>query len=185
MFYRIGRPPKGKPVSSFYRHKEGRCTCTGRSQKSSSSPRIAGVQWSSTVGSTLWAMASGVAVVLGIVLGLAEITPRPDSPSRRRGHRCRVYRLPGVAWRRSVGPAGQGLAYICAPAVVGHVAVPGPLGWSASACAKGVRESRGGPGPLEGGGPGLRLLVLSIPPWGTRGDAGSLPEQGTGPGSVW
>ena len=40
------------------------------SWKSSSFPRIAGVQWSSTVGSTLWGMASGVAVVLGIVLGL-------------------------------------------------------------------------------------------------------------------
>ena len=38
-------------------------------------PRIAGVQWSNTVGSTLWGMASGVAVVLGIVLGLAEIAP--------------------------------------------------------------------------------------------------------------
>ena len=34
------------------------------SWKSSSSPRIVGVQWSSTVGSTLWGMASGVAVVL-------------------------------------------------------------------------------------------------------------------------
>ena len=45
------------------------------SWKSSSSPQIAGVQWSSTVGSTLWGMAPGVAVVLGIVLGLAEIAP--------------------------------------------------------------------------------------------------------------
>ena len=45
------------------------------SWKSSSSPRIAGVQWSSTVGSALWGMASGVAVVLGIVLGFAEIAP--------------------------------------------------------------------------------------------------------------
>ena len=43
--------------------------------KSSYFPRITGVQWSSTVGSTLWGMASGVAVVLGIVLGLAEIAP--------------------------------------------------------------------------------------------------------------
>jgi hypothetical protein len=34
-------------------------------------PRIAGVQWSNTVGSTLWGMASGVTVVLG----LAEIAP--------------------------------------------------------------------------------------------------------------
>ena len=30
------------------------------SWKSSSSPRIAGVQWSSTVGSTLWGMAPGI-----------------------------------------------------------------------------------------------------------------------------
>ena len=43
--------------------------------KSSSSPRIAGVQWSSTMESTLWGMVPGVAVVLGIVLGLAEIAP--------------------------------------------------------------------------------------------------------------
>src|SRR6185312_12514436 len=34
-----------------------------------------GVQWSSTVGSTLWGVASGVAVVLSIILGLAEIAP--------------------------------------------------------------------------------------------------------------
>ena len=46
-----------------------------RSWKSSSSPRIAGVQWSSTVESALWGMVSGVAVVLGVVLGLAEIAP--------------------------------------------------------------------------------------------------------------
>ena len=45
------------------------------SWKSSSFPRIAGVQWPSTVGSTLWGMASGVVVILGIVLGLAEIAP--------------------------------------------------------------------------------------------------------------
>ena len=45
------------------------------SWKSSFFPRIAGVQWSSTVGSTLWGMVSGMTVVLGIVLGLAEIAP--------------------------------------------------------------------------------------------------------------
>ena len=46
-----------------------------RSQKSSCFPRIAGVQWSSTVESTLWGMAPGVTVVLGVVLGPAEIAP--------------------------------------------------------------------------------------------------------------
>ena len=46
-----------------------------REEKSSSFPRIAGVQWSSTVESTLWGMAPGVAVVLGVVLSLMEIAP--------------------------------------------------------------------------------------------------------------
>ena len=46
-----------------------------RSWKSSSFPRIAGVQWSNNVESILQGMAPCVAVVLGIVLGLAEIAP--------------------------------------------------------------------------------------------------------------
>ena len=46
-----------------------------REEKSSSFPRIAGVQWSSTVESTLWGMTPGVAVVLGVILGPAEIAP--------------------------------------------------------------------------------------------------------------
>jgi len=49
-----------------------------------------------------------------------------------------------------VGPAGQGLAYIRASAVAGHVAVPDPHGRSAGVCTKEVRGSRGGHGPLEG-----------------------------------
>ena len=38
-------------------------------------PRIAGVQWSDTIESTLWGMALGVAAIVDIVLGLAEIVP--------------------------------------------------------------------------------------------------------------
>jgi len=38
-------------------------------------PPNRGVQWSDTVESTLWGMAAGVAVVLDIVLGSAEIAP--------------------------------------------------------------------------------------------------------------
>ena len=45
-------------------------------------PQTAGVQWSNTVGSTLWVMASGVVVVLGIVLGLAEIAPASCQPQQ-------------------------------------------------------------------------------------------------------
>ena len=50
------------------------------SWKSSSSPRIAGVQRSSTVGSTLWGMTPVVAVVLGIVFDSIS----PDQRSRTR-----------------------------------------------------------------------------------------------------
>ena len=52
------------------------------SWKSSHFPRIAGVQWSSSVESTLWGVASGAAVVLGIVLGLAEIAPASCQPQQ-------------------------------------------------------------------------------------------------------
>ena len=52
------------------------------SWKSSYFPRIAVVQWLSTVGSTLWGMASGVAVVLGIILGLAEIALASCQPQQ-------------------------------------------------------------------------------------------------------
>ena len=44
-------------------------------------------------------MAPGVAVVLGIVLSLAEITPA-------------FWRLERAAWRRFEGPAGQGLVLV-------------------------------------------------------------------------
>ena len=44
--------------------------------------QIAGVQWSNTVGSTLWGMASGMAVVLDIVLSLAEIAPASRQPQQ-------------------------------------------------------------------------------------------------------
>ena len=73
------------------------------SRKSSFSPRVAGVQQSSTVGSTLWGMASGVAVVLGVVLDLAEIAPASCQPQQ-------AYSPPDAAWWRSVGPTGKGLA---------------------------------------------------------------------------
>ena len=73
------------------------------SWKSSSSPRITGVQWSSTVGSTLWGMAPGVAVVLGLA-GIAPASWRLqreawlllwEVPSSRRGVAAsrRSYRL--------------------------------------------------------------------------------------------
>ena len=82
------------------------------SWKSSSSPRIAGVQWSSTVGSTLWEWRRAWQSSL-VLWGLRR---RPGGSSGRCGHYCGRYRPPGVAWRHSEGPAGQGLILVKAGA---------------------------------------------------------------------
>ena len=68
------------PASSFYRHKEGRSTCTGRSQKSSSSPQIGGSGRSllKVHCGALESMAPGVAVVLRSSLALRGSRRRPD-----------------------------------------------------------------------------------------------------------
>ena len=55
---------------------------SGGTWKSSSSPRIAGVRCSNTVESTLWGMALGVAVVLDVIRGLAEIAPASCQPQQ-------------------------------------------------------------------------------------------------------
>ena len=65
-------------------------------------------------------------------------------------------------WRGGVPWALQ-VRVLRAPAVTGHVAIPDPAGQSAGVRTKEVRRSRGGPGPLEGGGLGLRLLVMGTP----------------------
>ena len=87
---------------------------------------------------------------------------------------CTVFQM----WRGGVPWALQArVLYICAPAVVGHVAVPAPLSGVLARALRGSGSHVEVPDPSRGvGGPDLRLLVLSIPPWGTRGDAGSLPE---------
>ena len=85
------------------------------------SPQIAGVQWSNTVGSTLWGTASGVAVVLDVVHGLAEIAPAS----------CQLQQ---AVWSSlwNVQSSGCGVPWalqvrvLRAPAVTGHVAVPDP-----------------------------------------------------------
>ena len=86
-------------------------------------PRIAGVQWSDTVGSTLWGVASGVAVVLDVVHDLAEIAPAS----------CQLQQ---VVWSslwnvQSSGcsvPWALQVRVLRALAVTGHAAVPDPPG---------------------------------------------------------
>ena len=117
-----------------------------------------------TVGSTLWGMASDAAVVLDIVLwscgDRAGVLPAPAGGVVV-AVGCTVLQMwhGGASWALQVR-----VLHICAPTMAGRVAVPDPPGRSAGVCTKEVRESHGDPGPLEGGGPGLRLLVLSVPP---------------------
>ena len=86
------------------------------SWKSSSFPRIAGVQWS-----LLWEVHCGVwrrawqsSWALSLVLRRSR--RRPGGSSGRRGHCCGGYRPPGVVWRRPEGPTGQGLVQVKAGA---------------------------------------------------------------------
>ena len=95
-------------------------------------PPNRGVQWSDTVESTLWGMALGVR----IVLGLAEIVPA-SCQSLRAAWSSLVYGLLYTAWWRSVGPADLGPA--CTSSSGSRVHGPGPPGRSA-----GVHNRRSG-----------------------------------------
>ena len=69
-------------------------------------PQIAGVQWSDTVVSTLWGMATCVAVVLDIVLGAAKIAPVVlPAPASGMVAAYQVYCPPDMAFR---GPCRLG-----------------------------------------------------------------------------
>jgi hypothetical protein len=73
--------PKGSPPPPFIVTRRGGVHAKGNVEVVVF-PQIAGVQWLKTVGSTLWGMVSGVAVVMDIVLGLAEITPASCQPQQ-------------------------------------------------------------------------------------------------------
>ena len=111
-------PSKGSPPPPFIVTRRAGAYEWGRGSRRF--PPNRGVQWPNTVESTLWGMASGAAVVLDIVLGLAEIAPAPCQPSRRRGHRCRAYSSGGILRALQV-------KVLRAPAGVGHAAVLNPL----------------------------------------------------------
>ena len=112
----MGRPPEIKPASSFYRHKEGRCTCTGDRR----SRRLLPESWGCS-GRALWKVHCGVWRLAwqsswASSLALRRSRQLPCCSCGRRGSCCRWYRPPGVAWRRSEGPAGQGLVLVKAGA---------------------------------------------------------------------
>ena len=112
----MSRPPKGKPASSFYRHKEGRCTCTGDRGSHRLLPESRG-----RCGRALWKVYCEVwrlawQLSWASSLALRRSRRRPCSSSGRRGHCCGRYRPPVVAWRRSEGPTGQGLVLVKAGA---------------------------------------------------------------------
>ena len=134
-------PLKIKPASSFYRHKEGRCTCTG----DRGSHRLLPELWGCS-GRALWKVHCGVWRLAwqsswASSLALRRSRRCPCSSSERRGCCCRGYRPPGVAWRRSEGPAGQGLVLVKA-------------GAASEGRAHAVRGFRGGESTREGRGVG-------------------------------
>jgi hypothetical protein len=112
----MDRSPKGKPASSFYRHKEGWCTCTG----SRGSRRLL-PESQECSGRALWKVHCGVWRLAwpsswASSWALRRSRRCPCSSSRWCGRCCRGYRPPGVSWRRSEGPAGQGLILVKAGA---------------------------------------------------------------------
>jgi len=111
-------PFKGKPASSFYRHKEGRCTCTCTGDRGSRRlfPELRGCS-----GRALWEVHCGVwrrewQSSWASSLVMRRSRWRPGGSSGRRGHCCGGYHPPGMAWRRSEGPTGQGLVLVKAGA---------------------------------------------------------------------
>ena len=102
-----GSIPQDKARLPFYRHKEGRCTCTGDRRSRRLLPESRGCS------GQLWKVHCGVWRLAwqsswASSLALRRSRRRPCSSSGRRGRCCRGYRPPDVAWRRSEGPAGQG-----------------------------------------------------------------------------
>ena len=109
-------PLKGKPASSFYRHKEGRCTCTGDRGSRRLFPKSRGCS-----GRALWEIHCGVwrrawQSSWASSLVLRRSRRRPGGSSGRRGRCCGGYHPPGVAWRRFEDPTGQGLVLVKAGA---------------------------------------------------------------------
>ena len=103
---------KIEPASPFYRHKEGWCTCAGERRSRRLPTESRGCS-----GRALWKVHCGVWRLAwqsfwASSLALRRLRRRPGTSSRRRGRCCSGYRPPGVAWRRSEGPAGQGLVLV-------------------------------------------------------------------------
>ena len=95
---------------------EGRCTCTGSRGSRRLLPESRGCS-----GRALWKVHCGVWCLAwpssrASSLALRRSLRCPCSSSRRCGRCCRRYRPPSVAWRRSEGPAGQGLVLVKAGA---------------------------------------------------------------------
>ena len=111
-------------------------------------PRIGGVQWPTTVESTLCRTrdcGAGHAAVLGGALIWRRSRRRPCGSGRRRGGCCGGYRPPGVAGQCSEGPAGQGLVLVM-------------VGATSEARAHAVRGFRGGENTREVRGVGSTVV---------------------------
>ena len=120
-------------------------------------------------------MASGVVVILGTVLVLAEITPVSHQPQQ-----AAWSSLLDVRSSRCGAPWAYRVRVLRTPAVAGHAAVPDPLDRVQTCTLEGPGDTWRSRTPR--GSPGLWLRVMGIPLRGACGDTGPPPEQEVGPG---
>ena len=102
-------------ASSFYRHKEGRSTCTGNLRSRHLLPESVvcsgQLLWNVHCGE-LESTAPGMAVDLGSSLALRGLRWCSGDSCRRCGVLCTKYRPPCLSWRSAEGPIDGGLALV-------------------------------------------------------------------------
>ena len=117
VFYRMGRPPlRESPPPPFIDTRRDGVHAQGGHESRRLFPESRGCS-----GRALWKVHCAVWCLVwqssrASSLAKRRSLRRPCSSSGRRGHCCSLYRPPGVAWRSSESPAGQGLVLVKAGA---------------------------------------------------------------------
>ena len=143
---------KTEPSSPFYKHKEGRCTCTGqgRSRRSSPNQGRAVAEYCRKYTMPHWRVRRRAwQLSWASFLALRRSCRCPGSSSGWCGGCCRGYRPLRLAWRRPEGPAGGSLDLVkarAAPEGRAH-AVRGFCRWVSTKEVRGVGSTVAGAVP--------------------------------------
>ena len=116
--WRTAQMDKTETASPSYRHKEGRCTCTGgrRSRRSSPNRGRAVAEYYRKYTVPHWRVRRRACSRPGVVLGPAEIAPASLWLLQAAWRLLWRVRPLGVAWQHSEGLACRGLDLVKAPA---------------------------------------------------------------------